>query len=251
MSRTTFSASRPRRGGTYRPQLEVLEGRLAPGALAGALQPPPIDPAGIAAQRDREAAQLAFLAGLQAGPRPGPTPAPAPDLREPLQGAGAGGGGGGSQADSRGGSQRPVVTTNPVVDFATRTIVFGESTVMRRENGITAHLHASGLEPGVYTFWMGVAVPGVPGSPAGRLAGHVVGESGIANFSGHVREGDIVGNPSIPGREGTLQDPLHATVTLVVRSHGPAEPGRIHEQTHSFEPDRAFNFLISIHVPPP
>ncbi len=34
---------------------------------------------------------------------------------------------------------------------------------------------------------------------------------------------------------------------MVVRYHGPTDPGRIHEQTHTFEPDRAFNFLITIH----
>src|SRR5262249_51696517 len=118
-------------------------------------------------------------------------------------------------------------TTSPVVDFATRRVTFGESTLIRTDHGLTAQLHASGLTPGVYTFWMRVDAPGFP-SAAGRLAGHVVGQSGIANFAGHVNVGDIVGNPSIPGFEGTLHDPLHATITLVVRSHGPAEPGRIH-----------------------
>jgi hypothetical protein len=146
--------------------------------------------------------------------------------------------------------QAVITTTSPVVDFATRSIVFGESTVMRTENGVTAHLAASGLTPGVYTFWMRVEAPGLPPA-AGRLDGQVVGQSGNVTFSGHVNEGDIVGDPSIPGFVGTLQDTLHAKITLVVRSHGPADPGRIYEQTHSFEPGVAFNFLISVHAPPP
>jgi hypothetical protein len=206
MSRTQFSFRRPRRRGTFRPRLEVLENRLAPGSLWGhdALTP-----------GNSEDPDLALLVAAAASSQQG-----------------------------------VVTTTSPVVDFATHSIVFGESTVMRTENGITAHLTASGLPPGVYTFWMRVDAPGVAPA-AGRLDGHVVGESGNVTFSGHVNVGDIVGNPSIPGLEGTLQDPLHAKITLVVRSHGPADPGRIHEQTHSFESGVAFNFLVSVHAPRP
>src|SRR5262249_55034831 len=190
----------------FRPQLEVLEHRLAPGSLHGLGHPPMLDDDddGRPGQQ-REMDVLARTAAIR--------------------------------------------TTRPVVDVATQSIVFGESTVTRTANGITAHLSVSGLPPGVYTFWMRVDAPRAAPA-AGRLAGHVVGQSGNATFSGHVSVGDVVGNPSIPGLEGTLQDPLHAQITLVVRSHGPAEPGRIHEQTHTFEPDRAFNFLISVHAPP-
>ena len=193
MSRTPFFASRPRRGGTFRPQLETLEDRLTPDGPSGAA-PPLLGPA------------------IVAGPQTG-----------------------------------AVSTTRPVVDFATRSIVFGESTVTRTANGVTAHLTASGLTPGVYTFWMRVDAPGM-GPVAGRLAGHVVGQGGVLNFSAHVSVGEVLsGHQVLPS--GPLQDPLHAQITLVVRSHGPAEPGRIHEQTHTFEPDRASNFLVSVHAP--
>src|SRR5438045_66483 len=97
-----FSSSSPRRGGTYRPQLEALEDRFAPGSLFGTSPGPLIEPG------DAAAADLAFLAGLQAGQQ---------------QGA--------------------IVTTSPVVDFATRSIVFGESTLTRTDNGVTAHLTAT------------------------------------------------------------------------------------------------------------
>jgi hypothetical protein len=137
---------------------------------------------------------------------------------------------------------------SPVVDFATRSVVYGESTVTRTENGVTAHLTASGLPPGAYTFWMRVDAPGM-GPIAGRIGGHVVGQDGIVDFSAHVRVGEILsGNPDFPS--GPLQDPLHSQITLVVRYHGPAEPGRIHEQTHTFQPGVANNYLISIHAPP-
>ena len=184
MSRTHFS---------FRPQLETLEHRFAPG-----------------------------------GGTPSPSLGP-PVVASPQLGA--------------------VSTTSPVVDFATHSIVYGESTVTRTAEGVTVHLTATGVPPGAYTFWMRVDAPGAAPA-AGRLAGHVVGEGGILNFSAHVSMGDTVGNPSIPGLEGTLQDPLHATITLVVRYHGPADPGRIFEQTHTFEPLTAFNYVISIHPPP-
>ena len=206
MSRPLYSFRRSRHGSTYRPQVEVLETRLAPGSLGASSHA--INPG------DSDDPDLTFLAAM---------------AFDAQQGA--------------------VTTTSPVVDFATRSIVFGESTVMRTENGITASLTVSGLPPGAYTFWMRVDAPGVAPA-AGRLAGHVVGESGNATFAGHVKTGDVVGNPSIPGLEGTLQDPLHANITLVVRSHGPADPGQIHEQTHTFQPGVAVNYLISIHAPP-
>src|SRR5262249_8939282 len=142
-----------------------------------------------------------------------------------------------------------VVTTRPVVDFATRSIVLGESTVLRTADFVSVHLTAHNLPAGAYTFWMAVDAPGLP-RVAGRLAGAVVGEDGLVNFAGHVNVGEIVGNPSIPGFEGTLQDPLHATIILVIRYHGPVDPAHLYEQTHTFQPGVAVNFGISIHIPP-
>ena len=206
MGRTFFSSGRPRRRATVRPQLEVLENRLAPGSLHGLGHPPKLDDDDD--DRPGHRREVDVLARTAA-----------------------------------------VSIPRPVVDFATQSIVFGESTVTRTANGVTAHLTASGLAPGAYTFWMKVDAP--DGSTvSGRLAGHVVGQDGILNFSAHVSVGEVLsGNPDFPS--GPLQDPLHAQIRLVVRYHGPADPGRIHEQTHTFEPTTAVNYLISIHAPPP
>ena len=205
MGLTFFSSGRPRHRATFRPQLEVLENRLAPGSLHGLGHPPMLDDDDD--DRPGHRREVDVLARTAA-----------------------------------------VSIPRPVVDFATQSIAFGESTVTRTANGVTAHLTASGLAPGAYTFWMRVDAPGM-GPVAGRLAGHVVGQSGNLNFSAHVSVGEVLsGNPDFPS--GPLQDPLHAQIRLVVRYHGPADPGRIHEQTHTFEADRAVNFLISVHAPP-
>jgi hypothetical protein len=148
--------------------------------------------------------------------------------------------------------QGAIQTTSEVRVIADGTVV-GSSTLTRTDNGVTAHLTASGLPPGAYTFWMKVDrhLPGGgTDTVSGRLAGHVVGEGGNLNFSAHVSVGEVLsGNPDFPS--GPLQDPLHAQITLVVRYHGPADPGRIHEQTHTFEAGVAVNYLRSIHAPPP
>ncbi len=205
MSRTPFSSRRPQRGGTFRPQLEALDERLAPGGLLAA------SPA---------AADLA-LAWLQAGQQRAATP-----------------------------------TTNLVVDFATRSTVVGSSTLIRTDQGVSIHLQASGLQPGVYTFWWEVINPGhtFETRTAGFAAGHVVGEGGHVNIGAQLRVGEpLTGAPL--SRESLL-DAQTATVGMVVRYHGPAEPGRIHDQTHLFEPGLntdadpdTGNFLISIHPP--
>ena len=244
MSRTPFSASRPRRGGTFRPQLEALEDRFAPGSL---LETPVLftDLGGSLAAKQRDASDLALLVGAatsqlaatpplshEAAPPSNPE-APPPALSTPLSSA-----------------QAPTVTTRPVVDFATQSIVFGESTLTRTDQGITIHLTATGVPAGVYSGWIAIFNPGgtFPVA-AGRVAGHVVGEGGNLTFSVHLNEGEIIsGHPVFPS--GSLQDALRQEIRMVVRYHGPADPGRIYEQTHTFEPTRAFNFLITIHQAP-
>ncbi len=196
MSRTPFSSRRPQRGGTFRPQLEALDERLAPGGLLG------VSPA---------AADLA-LAWLQASQQ-----------------------------------QAATQTTNPVVDFATRTIVFGESTLTRTDDGITMHLTAEGVPAGVYSGWIPLFNPGgtVPVA-AGRVAGHVVGEGGKLTFSVHLNEGEIIeGHPVLP--RGSLQDAQGQDIGMVARYHGPLDPGRIYEQTHTYDAAHASDFLFTRH----
>ena len=71
-----------------------------------------------------------------------------------------------------------------------------------------------------------------------RAAGHVVGTDGILNAGGAVKVGDA--STSIAptfGADGLgLLDPFGEFVSLVVRDHGPAVPGQIPEQIHTFQP---------------
>ena len=244
MSRTLFSASRPRRGGTYRPLLEALEDRFAPGSLVGTLQPPSNDPTPSGVQRDREADQLAFLTGLPAGAGLGLQTPPAPDLPGPLPGAGGGAGG-----TARGASSAPTRTTSPVVEFVDRSIVRGESTLTRTDHGVTIHLRASDMPAGAYTFWWVVFNPGATGPIAGWGTGHVLGQGGNLNVATHLREGEMIsGVPFLPG--GTLHDARRGEIWMVVRYHGPVDPGRVYEQTHTYEPGQATDLLITMHRAP-
>src|SRR5262249_45733520 len=75
-------------------------------------------------------------------------------------------------------------TTSGFVDFATRAMVLpGFTTLHRTEEGISAHFHATDLNAGhAYTFWI-VEVQPNGFTHGGRVAGQVVGPSGVANVS--------------------------------------------------------------------
>lgn len=142
-----------------------------------------------------------------------------------------------------------------VFEFDGTPVPGGSSKITRTANGANSVLHTSGLEPGhAHTMWMVVFnVPDecattpctgddvAPGTAAMvdviYVAGHVVGGSGKATFSGRRAAGDNsksvfadLGAPA-PG----LIDPLTAEMHLVVRTHGPKVPGQVSSQIHTFE----------------
>lgn len=131
----------------------------------------------------------------------------------------------------------------------------GTSTLHRSANGITVNYKTSGLIPGnAYTLWF--AVFNNPEECSGDCdvedlfdpatgpdylyaTGHVIGASGEGNFSAHLGVGDdsgsiadLFGLPSSGGlNEGkTFSSEIH----LVLRDHGPAQPGLIDEQLSQF-----------------
>jgi hypothetical protein len=120
-------------------------------------------------------------------------------------------------------------TPAPVTTFA--GAVVGSSTLTRTDSGIAFSLQTTGLQAGhAVTIWWMVFNPN--GSVSVQYAaGHVIDEGGAAEFGGHLSEGDTDG--VINGGPGLL-DARGANIVLVVRDHGPADPGRVEEQIHTF-----------------
>jgi glucose/arabinose dehydrogenase len=120
-------------------------------------------------------------------------------------------------------------TTSPVATFA--GTVAGTSALTRTDSGIAFSLQTTGLQAGhAVTIWWMVFNP--DGSVSVQYAaGHVIDQGGAAEFGGHLSVGDTDG--VINDGPGLL-DALAADVVLVVRDHGPTDPGRVDEQIHTF-----------------
>lgn len=132
-----------------------------------------------------------------------------------------------------------VKTTSDVVLAADGTTVVGTSTLIRTSQGVSMSIQTTGLPAGhAATVWFCVFHD--DGSfDCVRAAGHLVAPDGSLRAAGAVKAGD--GSESIAptfGADGRgILDPLHEFIVLVVRDHGPAVPGSIPEQIHSFQPD--------------
>jgi hypothetical protein len=122
--------------------------------------------------------------------------------------------------------------TSDITLLADSSVVVGTSTLTRTDSGISFSLQTSGLEPGhaVTVWWMVVNPDG--GVAVLYAAGHVIDDSGTAEFGGSLKVGDAKGY--VMGGDTTLEDALQATVYLVIRDHGPAKPGMINAQIHTF-----------------
>jgi hypothetical protein len=121
-------------------------------------------------------------------------------------------------------------TTSPVATFAGDPA--GTSTLTRTGSGIAFSLSTSGLQAGhAVTIWWMVVNPDRSLSVQ-YAAGHVIDGGSAAEFGGHLSVGDTDG--VINGGPGLL-DAQGADVVLVVRDHGPADPGRVNQQIHTFD----------------
>lgn len=134
----------------------------------------------------------------------------------------------------------------------------GEAAIVRQPSGISFTYATEGFQPGhAHTIWFvafnapencvfgmaGISGCGVPDlfrpvtePTAVWGAGNVVGGSGKANFGGRVAVGDTSGCDTL-GRlpcGGGLTNPDGAEIHLVPRTHGPAIPGLVSAQIHSF-----------------
>ena len=123
-------------------------------------------------------------------------------------------------------------TTSDVTLLSDPSVEVGTSNLTRTESGISFSLETTGLEPGhaVTIWWMVVNPDG--GVAVLYAAGHLVDEDGTAEFGGYLQVGDSDGY--VMGDDTSLEDALQATVYLVVRDHGPANPRTVTAQIHTF-----------------
>jgi hypothetical protein len=124
-------------------------------------------------------------------------------------------------------------------DPPTTDVVYGAASLVRNDQGVSMTFSTSGIPAGeAVTIWWVIFGEAGPVS-AQFAAGHVVGGSGVATFSGHLAEGDTSGcfSPEFTAAVGCegLTDAQTQTVILLARFHGPAEPGRIPVQIHTPE----------------
>jgi hypothetical protein len=140
-------------------------------------------------------------------------------------------------------------TTSNVALMADPSVVVGTSTLTRTESGISFTLQTSGLEPGhAVTVWWMVVNPD-SGVAVLYAAGHVIGQDGTTTFAGYLPVGDSDGYAM--GTDTTLEDALQATVYLVVRDHGPANPRTVNAQIHTFGACNGgcTDLQVSVHQP--
>ena len=139
-------------------------------------------------------------------------------------------------------------TTSDVTLISDPSVVVGTSTLTRTESGISFTLQTTGLDPGhAVTVWWMVTNP--DGGVAVLYAtGRIIGKNG-GQFGGYLQVGDSTGY--VMGDDTTLEDALEATVTFVVRDHGPMKPGVINDQIRTFEAcnPTCTDLQVSVHQP--
>jgi hypothetical protein len=140
-------------------------------------------------------------------------------------------------------------TTSDVTLIADPSVVVGTSTLTRTDSGISFTLETSGLQAGhaVTVWWMVVNPDG--GVAVLYAAGHVIDDDSTTSFAGYLAVGDSTGY--VMGDDTSLEDALQATVYLVVRDHGPANPKTVNAQIHTFAAcnTSCTDLQMSVHQP--
>ena len=138
------------------------------------------------------------------------------------------------------------ISTAPVVTLSDFTVVAGASSkIVRNDNGVTVSVKTT-VDPGAYTMWMLLwNDPSEQCEGGGGLicnpeegdvpecvlftTGHVVGNNGTLNYTGHRGLFDNSGAIGPPCASG-LTNPQGAAIHLIIRSHGPIQPGQVNLQ---------------------
>ena len=137
------------------------------------------------------------------------------------------------------------ISTAPVVTLPGFAVVAGASSkIVRNDNGVTVSVSTT-VDPGTYTMWILLwNDPSLCGGGGGLVCnptmgdvpecvlfttGHVVGNNGTLNYSGHRSVFDNSGAIGPPCADG-LTNPQGAAIHLIIRSHGPKLPGQVNLQ---------------------
>ena len=139
---------------------------------------------------------------------------------------------------------RASISPAPVIYLSDFTPVAGASSkIVRNDNGVTVSVSTT-VDPGTYTMWMLLwndpslcnGSDGLVCDPAVDAldcvlftAGHVVGNNGTLNYTGHRGVFDSSGAIGPPCANG-LTNPQGAAIHLIIRSHGPKLPGQVNLQ---------------------
>jgi len=145
-----------------------------------------------------------------------------------------------AKADRASTSTAPLVT---LPDFA--PVAGAISKIVRNDNGVTVSVSTT-VNPGTYTMWMLLwndpdsctgggglnCNPTISDPPDCVLftAGHVVGNNGTLNYTGHRKIFDISGFIGGAACADGLTNPQGADIHLIIRSHGPKLPGQVNLQ---------------------
>ena len=107
----------------------------------------------------------------------------------------------------------PPVTDGPPVLGA-------RGTIHRTENGVAINIHTVDLDPNhVYTVWVIEVNCGEPRCIPVQLAGHIIGKSGVGNFSG------FLGLNSDAAK--AVQDPFGGDFHCIIADHGEVDPSNL------------------------
>ena len=135
------------------------------------------------------------------------------------------------------------ISTAPVVNLPDFTPVAGASSkIVRNDDGVTVSVSTT-VDPGTYTMWMLLwndpdsctgggglnCNPTMDDPPDCVLftAGHVVGNKGTLNYTGHRDVFDTSGFIGGVACADGLTNPQGADIHLIIRSHGPKLPGQV------------------------
>lgn len=121
------------------------------------------------------------------------------------------------------------------------------ATLIRRDSGVTYEIDTNGLPPNnAFSIWIGIFEAAPPAPPIVlRVGGGVSTEFGTGHFSGSMNVGeigpaDVVQDAAhlvsqdgviVSSGDGEFDTPMTAVVSLILRSHGEANPESFAEQT--------------------